>query len=506
MSGFYLTQSVIKAGFNAAEESVKLVESMLGSNETSRALASIITLVRDELTLDPGFTPAKQGEIASLTALTKALTAYACLQCATHKRTLKEMRLRVVYDCTIVLEDVRIGPRDFNLADYGRRLDERPVTSPPASPTPSMPPRERTVSVNDIMTDYRTVCEANGGRAPRSRQNSAHDEVELRAELEDLCGSSDEEDVKIDDELPEAIRNALREVEEDGLGSVKRTVRTSGSDFEFDYEIETTETTTKTRTTIRALDRGSAATAGASAGPRTISRKTRTHQRVPSQIRQLEPGEDLVEDASEDEWVELSTFVTEHDAMDEDEIFASLGELPSAANGGGAVALLSRQDTIDHPAESKERFHVRLWTSYAAQGTQVLTIFLPQVVIEKLTKTLTQRKRTIRRVDLPSRSSSPAPGGRSKLFDRSSGKAPKREACSSQAPSDGVDSAAGAPKAKSSGANLIRALGRAIRGTTSGENFPPGRSVRTNSSGSIQTITEQQSPSTTPPLPSHQFP
>ncbi|KWU45680.1 alpha/beta-hydrolase [Rhodotorula sp. JG-1b] len=102
MSGFYLTLNTIQTGFHAAEESVRMFDSILGSNESSRALSSIITLVRTELTReDPRFEKrGKKGTISSLTALTKALTAFACLQMATHRRTLRELKQRVVYDCT----------------------------------------------------------------------------------------------------------------------------------------------------------------------------------------------------------------------------------------------------------------------------------------------------------------------------------------------------------------------------------------------------------------------
>ncbi|KAK4701439.1 hypothetical protein P7C70_g4793, partial [Phenoliferia sp. Uapishka_3] len=482
MSGFYLTIATLKTGFEAAEESVRMFESILGSNETSKALASIITLVRGELTQDPRFTPTERGAIASLTALTKALTAYVCLQTATHKRTLKEMRLKVVYDCTIVLEDVS-SPRDFSLADYGRRLDEgfgeRDATSTLGRP------RERTPSmaVDAIMTDVRSEYEANGGRIPRTRQNSIDEEAEIVTELETLCGSEDGDDEghDEDEELPESVRAALREVGVDGPSATNRVVRAPESDY--DYEIETEETTTKTTTIIRALTSSEPDSA-----PRTISRKTKL--RPESQIRELEPGEETVEDGSEDEWVELSTVIANDGSLNEEDMFSSLSELPSSQNGSRPVAVLSRHDTIEHPAESKERFHF---------------------VIEKLTKTLTQRKRTIRRVDLPSRSNSPAAGFRA-------GKARKRESRSSHLQEyrpdsdDGDDTAreelndpSRSPKSKNAGTNIIRAFGtfgRAIKRTASGENTPLGRMSRASSSGSIDTITPPATPQKTPSSPS----
>lgn len=159
MSGFYLTLNTIQTGFHAAEESVRMFDSILGSNESSRALSSIITLVRTELTReDPRFGPTgllaeqdreteekqrKKGTISSLTALTKALTAFACLQMATHRRTLRELKQRVVYDCTVVID------RQENTAPPQQEQDAPPtlsdlqsasaplLRSPLVDPTPS---------------------------------------------------------------------------------------------------------------------------------------------------------------------------------------------------------------------------------------------------------------------------------------------------------------------------------------------------------------------------------
>lgn len=49
MSGFVLAQNTLSGGFAVAEESVRVVDVMFGSNETSRALASIVVLVAREL-------------------------------------------------------------------------------------------------------------------------------------------------------------------------------------------------------------------------------------------------------------------------------------------------------------------------------------------------------------------------------------------------------------------------------------------------------------------------
>lgn len=95
MSGFYLSANTVQSASFAAHESVTLFDSLFGSNETSRALSSIITLVRRELLEDDRFKAAEHGKMATLTALTKALTAFACLQNATWHSTAKRLRMKV---------------------------------------------------------------------------------------------------------------------------------------------------------------------------------------------------------------------------------------------------------------------------------------------------------------------------------------------------------------------------------------------------------------------------
>lgn len=161
MSSFYLTLNTLQTGFTAAEESVRLLDSILGSNESSRALSSIITLVRSELTReDPRYSngggsfgliedgeadEAGEGEkkdgggpsrstVASLAALTKALTAFACLQTATHRRTLKTLKLRVVYDCTVVVDE-----SSSTSSSSGTQGPLSSASTPPDMPFPTSP-------------------------------------------------------------------------------------------------------------------------------------------------------------------------------------------------------------------------------------------------------------------------------------------------------------------------------------------------------------------------------
>jgi hypothetical protein len=106
MSGFVLAQSALSTSFAVAEESVRFIDLMFGSNETSRALASIITLVAKELTdedEEKSWTRWLMGGASSavLARLTKSATLFACLQHRTFDRTKGEIMGRVLWDVTV---------------------------------------------------------------------------------------------------------------------------------------------------------------------------------------------------------------------------------------------------------------------------------------------------------------------------------------------------------------------------------------------------------------------
>ncbi|KAI9364622.1 hypothetical protein BD770DRAFT_424104 [Pilaira anomala] len=107
LSGIQFTSQTIKSGLMAAEESVSIIDGIFGSNETSRAIASIITLVHRELMRDPDFALTKIGKVAVLSGLTKALTAFAVLQNVTHKRTMNDMKIKVLWKGLVVEEDTQ---------------------------------------------------------------------------------------------------------------------------------------------------------------------------------------------------------------------------------------------------------------------------------------------------------------------------------------------------------------------------------------------------------------
>jgi Lipase (class 3) len=105
MSGFVLVQSTISTSLAVAEESVRLVDIMFGSNETSRALASIVMLVAKELSdeEDKSWTRWLTGgtNAAVLGRLTKTATLFACLQHHTFDRIKGDLMGELMWDVTV---------------------------------------------------------------------------------------------------------------------------------------------------------------------------------------------------------------------------------------------------------------------------------------------------------------------------------------------------------------------------------------------------------------------
>lgn len=91
--------------YQAAEESVGIIDGIFGSNETSRAIASIVSLVHQELMQDPDFVLAQGGKMAILSGLTKAMTTFAVLQNVTHKRTLESFKATLLWKGLVVEEE-----------------------------------------------------------------------------------------------------------------------------------------------------------------------------------------------------------------------------------------------------------------------------------------------------------------------------------------------------------------------------------------------------------------
>ncbi|KAI9291100.1 alpha/beta-hydrolase [Neoconidiobolus thromboides FSU 785] len=93
MSSFHFFSNSFKSGLWLAEESVRVLDGLFGSTETSRALASIVMLVKREIYEDDEFLAGRLKNTNLIAALTKALTAFACLQNITTSKSGRELQL-----------------------------------------------------------------------------------------------------------------------------------------------------------------------------------------------------------------------------------------------------------------------------------------------------------------------------------------------------------------------------------------------------------------------------
>lgn len=125
ISGLQLVSNTLTAGIRTAEESVRVVDGLFGSTETSRALAAVVGLVKKEVYEDQDFAITQAGKMAVLASITKAITVFACLQAATHKQTQKSVRTMLVYEGVVVTKPKRLGGDDSTqLATIQRRQDD----------------------------------------------------------------------------------------------------------------------------------------------------------------------------------------------------------------------------------------------------------------------------------------------------------------------------------------------------------------------------------------------
>ncbi|KAF9395123.1 hypothetical protein CPC16_009263 [Podila verticillata] len=123
ISGLQLVSSTLTAGIRTAEESVRVVDGLFGSTETSRALAAVVGLVKKEVYEDQDFAITNAGKMAVLASITKAITVFACLQAATHKRTQKTVRAMLLYEGVVVTQPRKLDDSN-QLTTTGPQDDE----------------------------------------------------------------------------------------------------------------------------------------------------------------------------------------------------------------------------------------------------------------------------------------------------------------------------------------------------------------------------------------------
>ncbi|KDE05852.1 hypothetical protein MVLG_03795 [Microbotryum lychnidis-dioicae p1A1 Lamole] len=500
LAGLSLTMSTTSLAFATAEESVRMLDSLLGSGETSRALSAIIALVRTEMAEDPNFKIIDDGVISTLALLTRTLTAFVCLQAATSKRTARQMKMRVVYDCTVVAEgeEMITGCVPF------------PTTTQGSADEPSSAPaledhyvrehrRSRASSIELVAQEFRrdphgSLLGSTSPKLMRSRtksigheeidvqRNEREEETEIVEELNELCGLDQDQmafgsdQVDADDalvRLPPEVSAALEELKHSAAG---KTIVTSSMGSH--YEVEVTETTTTTTTTVRAT----ASTMGGDGySTRTLSKRTAPRTRPLSSIFQIavpqasdvEEGDVSMDDAgdpspgnSSDEWVDV-----------------------------GEQSPKQQPDDVFGPEES-------VAAGPSGEGSRNAKL---QVVFRTMTSKFTQRKRTFRRVD---RNETVTTTSTSTLSSGESTPRPRRIAVSSEIEEPcSPDSAA----SRKSPRRILKALGKALKRNPSVENVssssPPvsSRSSRTvsrestNSAGSTEQVSRL--PSTPPKMP-----
>ncbi|GAC73579.1 hypothetical protein PANT_9c00195 [Moesziomyces antarcticus T-34] len=256
MGGFSLVQTGLTAGIAAADESVRTLDGIFGSNETSRALASFVTLVRGEVNDDPRF--ANDSYVSILAKLTKAVTAFAVLQNSTYKRSAKSMKMRVVYDCTILGEveakswrSLMVGSGNFKRAQPAALLpspaaddfESLSLQSPPRRTASLLTPNHHlapsTSSTNLptsrsrgylgdglCLTDIGpAVPHRNWGsgwsQSPQDQADNMKDDASLIEDLNFLVGTDGGEESPessiTDDQLPDDLRSKLQAYSDDQL-------------------------------------------------------------------------------------------------------------------------------------------------------------------------------------------------------------------------------------------------------------------------------------------------
>ncbi|WWC71646.1 uncharacterized protein I206_105604 [Kwoniella pini CBS 10737] len=196
MSGFFFTSNLIQSAHTAAIESVSLFDNLFGSNESSRALSAIITMVRKEVLQDER--AKKKSITSSLSGLTKALTAFACLQVATWNRTSKRMRMKVLYDCTIQAEQIDMytssqsveNPQPLSIAALEDSLDGIAGPDPStiaavARASPSHPHNPRLEEANRKLWQHMATTGDDNPQVAYSGTKWSEED------LQDLLGESD---------------------------------------------------------------------------------------------------------------------------------------------------------------------------------------------------------------------------------------------------------------------------------------------------------------------------
>lgn len=107
LSGFHFFSSTIKSGIWAAEESVRILDGLFGSTETSRALAKFVMIVQSEFFQDEEFALGlSKDKYKFMSIIAQSLTSLACLQAVTFHRRTKEIKATLLYEGHVPLQEI----------------------------------------------------------------------------------------------------------------------------------------------------------------------------------------------------------------------------------------------------------------------------------------------------------------------------------------------------------------------------------------------------------------
>ncbi|KAI9221345.1 hypothetical protein BC828DRAFT_405010 [Blastocladiella britannica] len=125
LTTFHLTSSTIKFSLTASEETVRVIDGLFGSTETSRALAAIVEIVKREMAATDGHADADDlgpfgafstaSKVAILGGVTKSVVAYACLQKLTARRRLAGLPVETTFEFLVDYDRIRAAD-DMDLA------------------------------------------------------------------------------------------------------------------------------------------------------------------------------------------------------------------------------------------------------------------------------------------------------------------------------------------------------------------------------------------------------
>lgn len=460
MGTFQLVGGTLGAGLAAADESVRTIDGIFGSNETSRALASFISLVRSEGRDDPRF--ANSSTVSILNKLTKAVTAFAVLQNSTYKRSAKSMKMRVIYDCTVLGQveaknwrSLMVGSGNFIraqpsalLAAASERLETMSLRSPPPRSASLLNPTDDRWHANSNGTNLSSsksrgflgdgLCLTDVNHSPSwdhkhvpanmadlaMQARVAADDASLMADLDFLVGADDDDDSLdaslTDEQLPPHLRRQLQVYTDDQLRDgivlrdefqgenskkhfrrIRKTNRANGN-RETIYEITTeivetieTVTTIEERATLlrpdatpdqefthrSALVRPASATPMASPG---MLHRQVTSSKSGTETRSIFDGGTETKLEEDQEWCEIRT-TGPRGAIDRVQ--------PSSASlGVGADEEMNMPSALTLP-EAPNGHHLLKKTK------DDISSKVP-VVFKTMTKKLTQKRKTIRRIQL----------------------------------------------------------------------------------------------------------